>query len=125
MRVSHVLQSAAVAGLMGLGILGGSTTPALADYVRTQCDRDGDYCWRVWCDWDGDDCHRVAGSGYRRYGYNRSYYGGYNGYGDYYHRYNYNNYYGNSYSGRRWVCDRDGDNCHWSYNSYSRDYDRY
>ena len=108
---------------MGLGMLGLSSTPASADYVRTQCDRDGDYCWRVWCDWDGDDCHRVSGSGYHRYGYyNRSYYNG--GYGGYYHRYN--NYYGNGYynSGRRWVCDRDGDDCRWTYgDSYYRDYD--
>ena len=103
MRVSHALQTVAVAGLMGLGILGTSTTPALADHVRTQCDRDGDYCWRVWCDWDWDDCHRISGSGYHRYGYyNRSYYG---------------NYYG----GRGVVCDRDGDDCRRVYRNYDDD----
>jgi len=106
---------------MGLGTLGLSSTPALADHVRTQCDRDGDYCWRVWCDHDWDDCHRIDGSGYHRYGYyRRSYYGGYGYGGGYYRRYNDYDYNG----GRRWVCDADGDDCHWTYGGY-RYYDRY
>jgi len=119
MRLSRALQSAAVAGILGLGLLGTSATPALADHVRTQCDRDGDYCWRIWCDRDWDDCHRIAGSGYRR---SNSYYR-YNRYGDY------SGYYRNSYrrsysSGGHWVCDSDGDDCHWqrSYDSYNRPY---
>jgi hypothetical protein len=60
-RLSHLLQSATVAGILGLGLLGTSATPALADHLRTRCDNDGDTCWRVWCDHDWDDCHPVAG----------------------------------------------------------------
>lgn len=107
---------------MGLGALSISTTPALADQVRTQCDREGDFCWRVACDWDGD-CHRIPGSGYHRAGYfNRGYYGG-NGYYGHYRNDYYRNDYGNN--GRRWVCDRDGNDCHWTYGGDYRDYHDY
>ncbi|HKD23034.1 MAG TPA: hypothetical protein VKB71_13545, partial [Rhizomicrobium sp.] len=71
------------------------------DYTR--CDSDGDRCYRVHCDWDGDNCYRE--SSYNNY-YNR----------DYYHRYN-RGYYGGYYGGyhdRRYVCDADGDDCHWT-----------
>ena len=76
-----------LAAVAGLGLAGAVSTSALADY--TQCDSDGDHCWRV---------H----TGY--YDYDRDY-----------HRYN-SGYYDNS--GRRWVCDADGDRCHWSYYHY-------
>ena len=123
MRVLHTLQSAAVAGLMGLGVFA-TATPALADHVRTRCDNDGDYCWRVWCDHDWDDCHPVPGSVYHRGYYNRSYYGGYNygGYNGYYGRYRHYGY-DNYYSGRRLACDRDGDDCHYTYRHYDDDED--
>ena len=111
---------------MGLGILATSATSALADHVRTRCDSDGDYCWRVWCSHDWDDCHPIPGSIQHRYGYyNRSYYGGYNGYYGRYGRYGYygngRGYYGNYYSGRRVVCDRDGDDCRRVYRDYDDD----
>ena len=114
MKLSHVLQSAAAAAVIGLGILG-TTTPALADHVRTRCDNDGDTCWRVWCDHDWDDCHPVPGSIYHRYGYYRRYHS----YGGYYGSSSYGGgYYGGYYSQRHRVCDWDGDDCHWSTSHY-------
>lgn len=109
MRISKTLQTAALAGVLGLGMLAATTTPAKADRAYTRCDRDGDRCWRVVCDWDGDDCHRYAiPTRYRdwRNGYYRD---RYNSYDRYYDR----GYYDSGY--RRWVCDRDGDRCYWSY----------
>lgn len=87
------LKMMALAAVAGIGLAGAASNSALADY--TQCDRDGDHCWRVHTGYyDRDDYYR----GYRPY--DSGYYG-----------YNYN---------RRWVCDEDGDNCHWAYGYYSR-----
>lgn len=98
MHFSKTLKTAALAGLVGLGFVAASTSPAMADRSYVRCDRDGDRCWRVVCDWDGDDCRTYRiNSGY--YGYRGRY-----GYGSRYNNYN-NSYYNN---GRRWVCDRDG-----------------
>jgi hypothetical protein len=110
MHFSKTLKTTALAGLFGLGFLAAS--PALAHRVYTRCDSDGDRCYRVVCDDDGDDCRRT--SSYNGY-YNNGYYN--NGYRSYYNSYNsdrYNRYY-NNYGYRRWVCDSDGDRCHWSY----------
>jgi hypothetical protein len=108
MRFSNSLKTAALAGLFGVGLIAASS-PALADRVYTRCDRDGDRCWRVVCDNDGDQCQRYRiNNGY----YNNNYYR----YNRYYDN-DYNNYYNNNY-GRRWVCDSDGDRCHWSYDRY-------
>lgn len=91
MTLSRKLKMTILAGVAGIGLAGAVATSALADY--TQCDRDSDRCWRV---------H----TGF--YDYDRDY-----------HRYNSSYYYGgNYYSGRRWVCDTDGDDCHWSYYGY-------
>ncbi len=93
LNASNLLKGAAVAGLLGLGALGASAVPASADTIETRCNGFGD-CYRVRCDDWHQDCARV--------GYERS---------DYYH------------GGRRWVCDADGDDCHWSYsNSYYNGY---
>jgi len=51
-------------------------------------------CYRVRCDDWHEDCVRI--------GYERSYYS----------------------SGRRWVCDADGDNCHYAYYGERHYYDR-
>ena len=92
LKTSNLLMGAAVAGLLGLGAVGVSTVPAKADTIQTRCSGYGD-CYRVRCDDDGDYCTRL---GY----YNSGYYG--NGY-------------------RRWVCDADGEDCHWVYyNGYYR-----
>ena len=100
LNASNLLKGAAVAGLLGLGALGASAVPASADTIETRCSGYGD-CYRVRCDDFHEDCVRI---GY----YNSGYYNGY-----------YNN-------GRRWVCDADGDDCHWVYyNGYRyRYYDR-
>jgi hypothetical protein len=114
MHFSKTLKTVALAGLFGLGFVAASSTPAMADRAYTRCDSDGDRCWRVVCDNDGDDCHRYSiNTGY--YGYRRGYYD--NGYytgGD--RDGYYNNNYRNNY--RHWVCDRDGDDCHWSYSRW-------
>jgi hypothetical protein len=108
MKLPHALQSAAATGLLALGLLGWSATPALA-YTRTQCDDDGDYCWRISCNYYyGGDCHPIDGSGYYRNGYYRRYHnysGRYYGGGGYYGGYD---------SNRRYACDRDGDDCRWT-----------
>ena len=62
--------------------------PASADTIETRCSGYGD-CYRVRCDDYHEDCVRM---GY----YNSGYYN--NGY-------------------RRWVCDADGDDCHWVYDN--------
>jgi hypothetical protein len=114
-QLKRAIQPVAVAGLLGLGFLGASSTPALADHVRTQCDRDGDYCWRVWCDRDWDDCHPVPGSGYNRYSYYRrpTFYSNYGS--------NYGSYDGSYYHERRVVCDWDGDDCRPAYTHHDND----
>lgn len=112
MHFSKTLKTTALAALFGLGFIAAS--PALAHRVYTRCDNDGDRCWRVVCDDDGDDCRRTSSysNGYH------SYYNGYRSYNNNY--YNNNGYYDRDrsyYNGgyRRWVCDSDGDRCHWSY----------
>lgn len=106
MHFSKTLKTTALAGLFGLGFVIAATSPALAHRAYTRCDSDGDRCVRVVCDDDGDDC--------RTYRMNTNYYD----------RYRYNNYYNGNYdrdrgyynSGyRHWVCDSDGDRCHWTY----------
>jgi len=95
LRTSNLLKGAAGAGLLVLGALGASATPASADSIETRCNGFGD-CYRVRCDDWHQDCVRV--------GYSRS------------------DYYG---SNRRWVCDADGDDCHYAYyGDRYRDYDR-
>ncbi len=113
MKLSRVVPSAAATGVLVLGLLGASATPAAA-YTRTKCDSDGDYCWRVSCTYY-DDCHPIDGSGY----YRNDYYRRYNRYSDSY----YGGRYGGYHSDRRYVCDRDGDDCRWTYSR--RDYDDY
>lgn len=112
MHFSKTLKTTALASLFGLGFVLATTSPALADRAYTRCDRDGDRCYRVVCDNDGDRC--------RTYRVNANYYGS----RGYYDRDRYNGYYGRDYyrdrdnyntGYRHWVCDRDGDDCHWSY----------
>jgi hypothetical protein len=112
MQISKALKTAALAGLFGLGALGAVSSPAEAHRVYTRCDSDGDRCWRVVCDNDGDDCRRYGVDTtyrYRDYLNNYGYYG--NGYGDTYDRYY-------RRGQRRWLCDRDGDDCHWTYSRW-------
>jgi len=92
LSTANLLKSAAVAGVLTLGGLAASAVPASADTYETRCNGYGD-CYRVRCDDWHNDCVRM--------GYYRS---------DYYHR-----------NDRRWVCDRDGDDCHWAYYG-DRDY---
>jgi hypothetical protein len=103
-NLSFALKTTALAGLFGAGLFVATATPALAYRSYTQCDNDGDRCWRVVCDNDGDDCRREQINYYdynRRYDWNRDrYYRGYE-----------RNY-------RHWVCDEDGDRCHWSYDRW-------
>ncbi len=110
MRFSKNLKTAAVAGLFGLGFVLAASGPALAHRAYTQCNRDGDHCWRVVCDNDGDDCstYRLNADyyGYGCHRWNRHYYR--DGERDHYRGYDRSGY-------RHWVCDRDGDRCHWSY----------
>ncbi len=112
MHFSKNLKTTALAGLFGLGFVVAMTSPAAAHRAYTRCDDDGDRCVRVVCDDDGDDC--------RSYSTNTGYYGnrGYNNYyNGYYDRDRYNRgYYNSGY--RHWVCDSDGDRCHWSYDRW-------
>ena len=98
LSISNTLKYTALAGVLGVAaIVAGAGAASARDYTR--CDSDGD-CARVHCDWDGDNCYRentYHRDYYHRDGYDRGYYGG---------------YYGN-YGDRRWVCDADGDRCHW------------
>ncbi len=91
LSTANLLKSAAVAGVLTLGGIAASAVPASADTIETRCNGYGD-CYRVRCDDWHNDCVRM--------GYYRS---------DYYHR------------DRRWVCDADGDDCHWAYYG-DRDY---
>lgn len=111
MRFSRNLKMAAAAGLFGFGFVVAATSPALAHRAYTSCDRDGDRCWRVVCDNDGDDCrtYRMNTDDYG-YRWRRDYGRGYDR--DYYRNY-YRGYTRGGY--RYWICDRDGDDCHWSY----------
>lgn len=94
MNVSKFLKGAAVTGVLSVGLMSASAIPASADTIQTRCNSFGD-CYRVRCDDWNRDCVRI---GY----YNSDYYRG----------------------NRRWVCDYDGDNCHWSYYDGYRYYDR-
>jgi hypothetical protein len=108
MRFSKNLKTTALAGLFGLGVAAATTGPAVAHQAYTRCDRDGDHCVRVICDDDGDRC-RTYNTSY--YGYDNNYYN------RYYNRYRYDRgYYNSGY--RHWVCDSDGDRCHWSYDRW-------
>lgn len=95
MKLPKSLRTLTFAGIGGVALAAATATVASAHYTYTQCDRDGDRCWRVRCDNDGDECRRVD-----NYYRGSSYYS----HRPYYHNYN-----------RQWVCDRDGDDCHWSY----------
>lgn len=92
LKASNLLKGAAAAGLLALGAIGASAVPASADTIETRCSGYGD-CYRVRCDDWHQDCVRM---GYYRSDYDRP--------------------------GRRWVCDADGDNCHWAYSDYYRDH---
>ncbi|HWA30574.1 MAG TPA: hypothetical protein VG867_05735 [Rhizomicrobium sp.] len=107
----NTIASAAVAALLGAGAFAASTSPAAA-YDTQRCDAYG--CWTDHCEWDSG-CHRIPGSYYERHryyspsGYYRS-----NGYydGNRWVPYRRDNYH------RRWVCDVDGDDCHYVYESF-------
>ncbi len=76
------------AALIGLGAAGAASVPARAEVIRNNCV--GDDCVRLRCnDW-GDDCVRI---GFYRRGE----------FGDVYVRYR-----------SRYVCDDDGEFCHWT-----------
>lgn len=98
MKLPKSLRTLTFAGIGGIAIAAATATVASAHYTYTQCDRDGDRCWRVRCDDDGDYC--------RRTGY-------VTGEDVYSHRYYHRHY-------RHWVCDSDGDRCHWAYYGYSQ-----
>jgi hypothetical protein len=106
-RLSSAAKTAAIVGALTLAGLAGSVTAASAHYTTTRCY--GDQCRVVRCDNDGDNCYTIRA--YYRGGYDRDRYYNSGYYDD--HRY--------WDRGRRWVCDRDGDDCHWSYRS-DRDY---
>ncbi len=94
LSTSNLLKSAAVAGLLAFGVTGAAVTPASADTIETRCNSFGD-CYRMRCnDWH-EDCVRM---GYYRSDYDRD--------------------------RRRWVCDADGDDCHWQYYDGYRYYNR-
>jgi hypothetical protein len=81
--VSNVLKGSALAALIGIGLASAGTTPAAADTLKTRCY--GGQCYRLQCNDFGYDCVRVAYLG--NVGFLR-------------HR-------------DRYVCDADGDECHW------------
>lgn len=96
--MKHALKTTAVAGLLGLGAIVAATGSAFADYTTTRCY--GDTCRVVRCDNDGDYCQTL--SRYDRDSYRRHYYTG-------------SAYWRDRDYHRTWVCDEDGDRCHWSY----------
>lgn len=106
MHFSKTLKTTALAGLFGLGVAMAVTSPALAHQSYTRCDRDGDRCWRVVCDDDGDDC--------RTYSMNTGYYGWQDRDRDNWRR----SYWNRDRNRARWVCDRDGDYCRWTYDRW-------
>jgi len=108
LHFTKTLKTTALAGLFGLGFLAATASPALAHRVYTQCDNDGDRCWRVVCDDDGDDCRRVPiRTGWYRNDDDRSYWGNRDR-DDWYRNRDHDRW------DRRWVCDRDGDYCRWT-----------
>jgi hypothetical protein len=98
MKLPRSLRTLGLAGIGGIAIAAATATVASAHYTYTQCDRSGSRCWRVRCGNDGNDCRRIG------YVYGNSVYS---------HRYYQRHH-------RRWVCDRDGYHCRWSY--YGRPY---
>lgn len=101
---TNTLKIAAGAGLLALG-LAASATPAQA-YTMQRCNDDG--CYRVRCDDDGDNCVRIS-----------SYYGS-----SYYVRRSYQPIYDRPYYhvDSRYLCDADGDDCHWTHYYLDSDY---
>lgn len=103
LTLSRALKTAAIAGVVGLGLSGtGAVTSASADTIRTQCF--GDDCYRQRCDDFGYDCVNIGY--YDEHVYRPSHW--------------------------RYVCDYDSDDCHWAriytydrddYDRYDRDYD--
>lgn len=99
--MTKMLKTAALAGLLGLGLAAVLTTPAQAERSTVRCDRDGNR-WGVSCDWD--DCRRVpvraAWHQERRY---------YDNDRDRFYRYHH-------FDHRRgeWVCDGSSEYCRWS-----------
>lgn len=93
-KLSNTVKSAALASALGLIGLAATATTASAHYTTTRCY--GDRCEVLRCDYDGDGCYTVS-SYYRSYGYRRDYDDG--------------------YRRAHWVCDDDGDDCHWVYGS--------
>ena len=64
LTVSRVLKTAAVAALLGVGLVGAGATSASAEIIKTRCF--GDDCYRVRCnDW-GFDCVNI---GYEEHAY--------------------------------------------------------
>jgi hypothetical protein len=103
--MTNALKTVAFAGLLGTGLMLAGTTSASADYVKTGCNGDG-YCRTVQCDNDRDNCV-VTREFYRRPGvdYDRSYYSN-SRYYDYREP--------APYPMRHYVCDSDGEYCHWT-----------
>ncbi len=92
LTVSRALTTAAMAALLGAGLAGASATSASADTIKTRCSDEG--CYRVRCNDFGFDCVNI---GYEEHYIYRPY-------------------------RSRWVCDADGERCHWArYYGYDRD----
>ena len=93
LTVSNTLKTAAIAVLLGVGLVGAGVPSASADTIRTRCY--GDDCYRVRCNDFGFDCVNIGYESDRVY---RPFHS-------------------------RWVCDADGENCHWArFYDYDRDY---
>jgi hypothetical protein len=99
LNISTTLKGAALASILGVAaVVGGAKIASAETYTR--CSADGD-CVREHCDAFGNDC-------WREHVYYRDYRDR-----DAYHPY-FRGYYG-GYGDRHWVCDADGDDCHWVY----------
>jgi|SRR5678816_17674 hypothetical protein len=99
--LSFKTKIAAFAGLLSLGLVAGTATPAEASYVTRSCDSYG--CYRVRCSDDGLACRRI--SGYFESDYDAD---------DFYDR----PYY---HRDARYLCNSDGEDCRWT--NYYRDGD--
>jgi len=105
MTCTSILKTVAGAALLGAGLAAAGATSASADTFRTRCF--GDDCYQQRCDDFGFDCVNIA---YQGHGY----------------RPEDGPYYGDPPVQSRWVCDADGDNCHWAriyHYDYEEDYD--
>lgn len=89
----------AVAGLLTLGLTAFSATPANAAYYASRCDSYG--CYRVRCHDDGFGCTRVSSYYSSDYQVPRDYDEDMDA--PYYH------------STARWLCNSDGEYCHWTH----------